>query len=107
MTIEAVNQFLTKVNEDKNLQAEVSQAVESENKTQAVASLAAKHGYEFTPEELGSQVEQVMEAQKESELSEAELEAVAGGACTPTVPIVAATITAGGAVGAAGINRGW
>jgi predicted ribosomally synthesized peptide with nif11-like leader len=74
MSIEAVNQFLTKVSEDQQLQAELAQAMEAENNRQATAELGAKHGYDFTPEELEAEVKN-----RQSELSEEALEAVAGG----------------------------
>jgi predicted ribosomally synthesized peptide with nif11-like leader len=100
MSIQAVNQFLTKVGEDQQLQAELAQAMEAENDRQAATELGAKHGYEFTPEELGSEVEnrqsEFQSRQSANELSEEELEAVAGGFCTPTI---AATIGAASAVG--------
>ncbi len=85
MSIEAVNQFLDRVSSDRQLQAEVTQAMEAENDRLAVTQLAAKHGFDFTPEELGSQIEQTIESQQEGELNEAELESVAGGVCTPLV----------------------
>ena len=97
MTIETVNQFLTKVNQDGNLQTELSQAMSTEDKYQATTELAAKYGYEFTPEELSARIEELESVRaKESaneELSEEELEAVAGGVCTPL-------FTAGAAAGA-------
>ena len=79
MSIEAVNQFLTKVGEDQQLQAELAQAMEAENDRQAATELGAKHGYDFTPEELGSEI---ANRQSADELSEEELEAVAGGSCS-------------------------
>ncbi len=83
MSIEAVNQFLDRVSSDRQLQAEVTQAMEAENDRLAVTQLAAKHGFEFTPEELGSQVQnrqsEFQMNQEEGELNEAELESVAGG----------------------------
>ena len=85
MSIEAVNQFLTKVEEDQQLQAELAQAMEAEDDRQAATELAAKHGYDFTPDELASEIEkrqsEFQNNQTSDELSEEELEAVAGGAC--------------------------
>ncbi|MDJ0650319.1 MAG: Nif11-like leader peptide family RiPP precursor [Xenococcaceae cyanobacterium MO_188.B19] len=89
MTIEAVNQFLTKVGEDQQLQAELAQVMEAENDCQAATELAAKYGYDFTPEELASEIEkrqnEFQNNDTSDELSEEELESVAGGACTPAV----------------------
>ncbi len=107
MTIEAVNQFLTKVGEDQQLQAELAQAMEAENDCQAATELAAKHGYNFTPDELSLEIQnrqsEFQSMQNSNELSEEELEAVAGGACTP---IAVAGIGAAGTTIAAGIQRG-
>ncbi len=83
MSIEAVNQFLTEVSESKELQAEVTTVketeMEAENYWQAFTEIAAKHGYEFTPDELASQIEQAFEASNAENLNEAELELIAGG----------------------------
>ncbi|WP_083894164.1 Nif11-like leader peptide family natural product precursor [Rivularia sp. PCC 7116] len=95
MSIEAVNQFLEKVAKDSNIQEELVQAMQAENDRQAVVELGAKHGFNFTGDELMNEIEKRQKAAADSgELSEEELEAVAGGA-TPTfttiVPIVTAT----------------
>lgn len=78
MSIEAVNQFLTKVSQDKKLQVEFAQAMEAEDRTAAV-KLAAQHGYEFTTEELAIQIEKVATGTLLAELTEEQLEAIAGG----------------------------
>jgi predicted ribosomally synthesized peptide with nif11-like leader len=108
MSIQAVNQFLTKVGEDQQLQAELAQAMEAENDRQAATELGAKHGYEFTPEELASEVEnrqsEFQSRQSANELSEEELEAVAGGFCTPAIAV--ATVGAAGAVGGGAAANG-
>ena len=83
MSIEAVDQFLTKVNQDEKLQAELSQVMKSQNDRQAAVDLAAKHGYAFTTEELDKRIEQLEAIQAKQAanetLSEEELEAVSGG----------------------------
>jgi predicted ribosomally synthesized peptide with nif11-like leader len=83
MSIEAVNQFLQKVTEDQQLQEELAKALESENDRQAATDLAAKYGYEFTPDELWAEVQnrqsEFQQKQQAGELSDEELEAVAGG----------------------------
>ncbi len=79
MSIEAIKQFLTEVSESKELQAEVTTAMEAENYCQAITEIAAKYGYEFTPDEMSSEVEQAFEALNAEELNEAELLSVAGG----------------------------
>ena len=106
MSIEAVNQFLTKVSEDQELQAELATAMEAEDDRQASTELAAKHGYDFTPEELASEMEnrqsEFQSKHEANELSEEELEAVAGGACTPAAAIA---IPAAATVASAAISK--
>ena len=85
MTIEAVNQFLTKVNHDEKFHSELSQAMETKRDLTAAVELAARHGYEFTLEELAAQIEQLKRIQAGEQLSEEELEAVAGGAIGSTI----------------------
>jgi predicted ribosomally synthesized peptide with nif11-like leader len=105
MSIEAVNQFLQKVSEDTSLQEELAKALDSENDRQAATDLGAKHGYMFTPDELWTEIQnrqsEFQQNPSNAELSEEELEAVAGG----TSPIVAATIGAAGSVAAGGISH--
>ncbi len=83
MTIAAVQEFLTKVSEDPTLQEQIAKAMESDNDRQAVTDLARSQGFEFTSEELGQEIqnrENAFRQQPESgELSEDELESVAGG----------------------------
>lgn len=87
MSAQAVNQFLQKVTEDSQLQQELTHALEGENNQQAVINLAAKYGYQFTPEEFGTEIQQqqseFQRKQDAGELNEEELETVAGGFCTP------------------------
>lgn len=84
MSLTKVEEFLNNVGEDQALQAELSQALESENDREAVTALAKSKGYEFSSEELWAEIQkrQAEFSQKETagELSEEELEAVAGGA---------------------------
>ena len=79
MSIEAVNQFLQKVSEDNSLQEEFK-ALDLENDCQAATDLGAKHGYMFTPDELRTEIKnRLQQKQSSGEISEEELEAVAGG----------------------------
>jgi predicted ribosomally synthesized peptide with nif11-like leader len=97
-----VEEFLKKVEEDQALQSELAKALESENDREAVTALANSKGYDFSSEELwaGIQKRQAEFEQKEGagELSEEELEAVAGGGPTlaetiqATITVVDATI---------------
>jgi predicted ribosomally synthesized peptide with nif11-like leader len=92
-----VQEFLTKVGEDSSLQTELSHALESDNDRQAVTDLAKSKGYEFSSDELWAEVQkrQAEFGTKETaeELSEADLEAVAGGAfaISPTIIVNQAT----------------
>jgi predicted ribosomally synthesized peptide with nif11-like leader len=94
MSFETVNQFLQKVSEDTLLQEELTQVLDSaENDREAATELGAKHGYQFTSEELWQGIQnrqsEFQVSQNQEELSDEELEAVAGGA-SPTllVPII-------------------
>ncbi|AFY58611.1 bacteriocin propeptide, TIGR03798 family [Rivularia sp. PCC 7116] len=88
MSIEAVNKFLDKVAQESKIQEELAQAMQAENDRQAVVDLGAKHGFEFTGDELMTEIEKRQKAAIESgELNEEELEAVAGGAKATIVPI--------------------
>ncbi|AFY58614.1 bacteriocin propeptide, TIGR03798 family [Rivularia sp. PCC 7116] len=102
MSVEAVNQFLTKVAEDAQLQEELAKAMQSENDRQAVTELANNKGYDFTGDELMQEIEKRQQAAADAgELSEEELEAVAGGATPATTFFVA-----GGIAMTAGITGG-
>ena len=80
MSIEAVNQFLEKVSQDNQLQEELAKAMEAEDDRQAVTELANNQGFQFTGEELMTEIEKRQKAAIDSgELSEEELESVAGG----------------------------
>jgi len=88
MSTKKVEEFLNNVGEDEVLQAELSQALEAENDREAVTALAKSKGYDFSSEELWAEIQkrQAEFSQKEvaGELSDEELEAVAGGV-TPAV----------------------
>ena len=85
MTVEALSEFFNKVEEDVSLQKELeSLRVEEQEATiryQALADFGHQHGYEFTTEEVEQlqQVRKAMLAEESEELSEEQLEAVAGG----------------------------
>lgn len=101
MTTTAVQEFLTKVGEDEALQKELATALDAENDRQAVTELAESKGYDFTPEELWAEVQkrQVEAEEKQEgdgELSDEELEAVAGGEVL-VLTSIAVSVGAGGA----------
>jgi predicted ribosomally synthesized peptide with nif11-like leader len=102
-----VEEFLNKIGEDSSLQTELAQALESDNDRQAVTALAKSKGYEFSSDELWAEVQkrqaELSTNQTAGELSDAELEAVAGG-ITPTFIISGITVAAG--VGGAGAGIG-
>ncbi|MGL5874044.1 MAG: Nif11-like leader peptide family natural product precursor [Xenococcaceae cyanobacterium] len=81
MSIEAVNQFMQKVSEDTSLQSELAKVSGSQTELQNIIDLGGKYGYEFTPEELSKEIQSRQSASQQSdgEISEKELEAVAGG----------------------------
>ncbi len=86
MSAEAVSDFLQKVTEDEALMGELAQAMEAEDDRAAVAQLAISKGYDVTPDELWAEV-QKRQAEAGSELSDEELESVAGGFLGPLVTI--------------------
>jgi predicted ribosomally synthesized peptide with nif11-like leader len=110
MSITKVEEFLNKVGEDAALQAELAKALEAENDRQAVTELANSKGYEFSSEELWAEI-QKRQAEFEQnqaaagELSDDELEAVAGGA-TPVV-VGSVAITAACFSIAEGMSQKW
>ena len=82
---------MQKVTEDSILQQELALALEAGNDRQAATDLAAKHGYEWTADECWAEIQnrqsECQQKQDAGELNEEELEAVAGGVCTPiTIP---------------------
>ena len=106
MTTTAVQKFFETVGEDEALQAELAQALEAENDREAVTQLAKAKGYDFSPEELWTEVQKRQaEAQDKveaGELSDDDLEQVAGG-LTPTA---AALIIGGAFAGSATLGVG-
>ena len=101
MAITAVQEFLGKVGQDEALQAELAQALEAENDREAVTQLAKAKGYDFSPEELWTEVQkrQAQAQAQAGELSDEDLEEVAGGA-TPTIATIAVASAAFGAASA-------
>jgi predicted ribosomally synthesized peptide with nif11-like leader len=103
-----VQEFLNKIGEDPSLQTELSQALESDNDRQAVTALAKSKGYDFSSDELWAEVQkrqaEFSTKQTAGELSDAELEAVAGGV-TPTIATIAVASAAAG-VASAGFTIG-
>jgi len=87
MSITKVEEFLKNVGEDEALQAELSKALESENDREAVTALAKSKGYDFSSEELWAEIQkrqtEFNQQEDAGEISDEELEAVAGGAVTP------------------------
>ncbi|AFZ42435.1 hypothetical protein PCC7418_0197 [Halothece sp. PCC 7418] len=92
MSDRPVKKFLDKLNFDSALQEEATKALETTTSTEeqaiAMTELAASKGYEFTKEELRVEVEnRQLEREKRKangELSDQELEAVAGGFYYPS-----------------------
>ena len=95
MSAVAVQEFLEKVNTDESLAQELVKALESENDRESVTELAVSKGYDITSEELWTEVkkrqDEFSQRQDAGELSDEELEAVAGGA-TPISVIVATQV---------------
>jgi predicted ribosomally synthesized peptide with nif11-like leader len=100
MSIASVQEFLGKVSDDQSLQEELAIAMGSENDREAVTALAQSKGYDFTSDELAQEIEnrqaEAQERQAAGELSDEELEAVAGGEFVVSTGIAASIILAGG-----------
>jgi predicted ribosomally synthesized peptide with nif11-like leader len=89
MSNEAVNQFLERVQSDEQLQEELAQVIESAEDAgegadrEGATDLGKKYGYDFTSAELWAEIkkrqDEFQQRQTSGELSDEELEAVAGG----------------------------
>ena len=71
MSKETLDQFIQKVTDSEQLQARICEEIDIES----LIALGAEHGYEFTAEDLAQNVE----------LSDEELDVVAGGASVQRV----------------------
>ncbi|WP_330204437.1 Nif11-like leader peptide family natural product precursor [Cyanobacterium sp. Dongsha4] len=105
MSIQAVEAFLEQVQTDEELQKDLASALEAENDRQAVTDLANSKNYEFTPDELWAEIqkrqEEAMQRQEAGELTDEELEAVAGGelvVATIVGTVAAFTVSVGGGI---------
>ena len=84
MSNQQVHEFLQKVTSDEQLQQELGQVLQSaKDDREAAVALAQKHGYIFSPDELWQEVKirqgEFGTTTSNDELSDEELEAVAGG----------------------------
>ncbi len=80
MSKDAVVQMLSQVDAEPGLRDEFTAALEAtEGKAEAIMAVAEKHGYDFTPEEFRDVVSEAKASEGKSELSEEDLNQVAGG----------------------------
>jgi predicted ribosomally synthesized peptide with nif11-like leader len=98
MSATAVQEFFDKLQTDESLAQELVKALDSENDRESVTELAISKGYEITSDELWAEVkkrqEDLTQRQDAGELSDEELEAVAGGeVVVATITLVAGLIT--------------
>lgn len=114
MSIESVNEFLARVESDEQIQSELAQVIESADGEDATdldqkykdgaSDLGKKYGYNFTSEELWAEIkqrqDQFEQRQNSEELSDEELEAIAGGSV-----ITVAVIGAVSSITVAAINK--
>jgi predicted ribosomally synthesized peptide with nif11-like leader len=86
MSVEAVKEFFEKADTDEALQAQIQEMIEGKEEYGccAFAALAAEHGFEFTAEEMHDGIEQLRSSEDERELTDEDLENVAGGAGYPS-----------------------
>lgn len=110
MALATVGEFLDQIGTDTALQAELSQALEAENDREAVTAIARSRGYQFSSDELWQEVQsrqaEFQRRQEAGELSDEELEAVAGG-ITPTAVLGAVSAAVSGGFLAGGMLSGY
>jgi predicted ribosomally synthesized peptide with nif11-like leader len=98
MSVNKVEEFLNQIAEDEALQADLAKALEAENDRAAVTELANSKGYDFSSEELWAEIQkrqaEFEQKQTAGELSDEELEAIAGG-ISPTFIFTAKAVGAG------------
>ncbi|MEH2084469.1 MAG: Nif11-like leader peptide family RiPP precursor [Nostoc sp.] len=85
MSVESAKAFLKKVSSDSEFRSSLENADE-----QTRLKIISDAGYDFTREEAGTIIPQVLKA-VEGKLSEEELEAVAGGGVTDWCSLLCAT----------------
>jgi predicted ribosomally synthesized peptide with nif11-like leader len=93
MSIASVQEFLTAVSSDLSLQEELAMAMNAENDSEAVTALAQSKGYDFTADELSQEIASRQAAMPDdSELTDDELEAVAGGGTAAAGKLIKITV---------------
>jgi predicted ribosomally synthesized peptide with nif11-like leader len=107
MSIEAVHSFFEELKTNQELQIELAKALESDNDREEVTKLANANSYNFTPDELWAEVQkrqaEALKRQESGELSDEELEAVAGGEFIVGATIITIAITASATTAAGGL----
>ena len=103
MSTESVEKFFQKVSEDQALQTGLVTALEADNDREAVTQLANSSGFSFTADELWAEVQKRQSEfetrQSSGELSDEELETVAGGLTPAITFMVTLGVTAATTVG--------
>jgi predicted ribosomally synthesized peptide with nif11-like leader len=103
MSIASVQSFLATLSEDQSLQEELATAMNSDNDREAVTALAIARGFDFTSDELAQEIQnrqaEAQARQEAGELSDEELEAVAGGEFVVLGITIAAVSAAAGVAG--------
>ena len=84
MQREAIEKFYEIIAQDEALQARMREATDEAGFQDLAIKLGGEHGCDFTREELSAHMN-ALQASMDSELSEADLEQVAGGLSTSTV----------------------
>jgi predicted ribosomally synthesized peptide with nif11-like leader len=109
MSTQSVTQFLARVETDEQLQEELARIIESAADTgaegadrQGATELGKKYGFDFSSEELWAEIknrqDQFKQRQGSGELSDDELEAVAGGGEIWITTVITSTVTIGRAI---------
>jgi predicted ribosomally synthesized peptide with nif11-like leader len=103
MSTQSVTQFLERVETDEQLQEELAQVIESAESAgenadrQGATELGKRYGYDFSSEELWAEIQkrqgEFQQRQASGELSDEELESVAGGGEIWITTVFTATAT--------------
>lgn len=100
MSLEQITKMIEKVSKDKDFASEFSKVYHGGQDFSEVVIFGKNNGFEFTEEEC-KQIYDAVDSQLEDELSDDDLEKVAGGIATATVLAVTAVAAGLGAVGGA------
>lgn len=101
MSVEQIAEMLDKVSKDSDFAAKFSEVYSGGEDFSGVVVFGRENGFEFTEQEC-KKLYDAIDANLDDELSDDDLEKVAGGVTTSTAAVVTAAV--GAAVGAVGVG---